>query len=210
MGVSDPANPLDLDALAQGQIAMLQELAEMAMRAARIISAQIEVQAQAGAESAALKDLSLSLDRTARVVRRTLALQKTLAFDRDALIREHQAAAARVEKAAEAAAVRQTEAEARGRQESCNTFRAADAVADLVQREIDHINDAERAEALFDDLYDRCENADLEDNRPIPEIIAEICQALGLTPDWSFWAGEDWMVDPSSSPMQWDEGNRPP
>jgi hypothetical protein len=30
---------------------------------------------------------------------------------------------------------------------------------------------------------------------PISEWIAAICADLGLTPDWSLWAGEDWAAE---------------
>lgn len=190
--VSSHTTPPDLDALALSQIAVLKELAELGMRMARLVTVQAETAAQAGAEPSVIKDLSLSLDRAARMVRRTVALQVTLAFDRDALIRQATAASDRAAKAAQDQAERLAHGLAMDREFASNTWQAAEAVERLVDR---NHSDCENAEALFDDLHDWTERADLEDTRPIPEIIVEICRELDITPNWGLWTKEDWMGD---------------
>ena len=43
---------------------------------------------------------------------------------------------------------------------------------------------------------ERLDTPDLEaaDNRPIGVIVAEICETLGVAPDWSLWQDEDWAI----------------
>ncbi len=49
-------------------------------------------------------------------------------------------------------------------------------------------------EALEDRLGEDEAYIDLED-RPLRETVERLCQDLGLSPDWSRWAGDDWIAD---------------
>jgi hypothetical protein len=70
-----------------------------------------------------------------------------------------------------------------------------DVVESLIETEVEGDLGGERATGLLEALSERLEdNETLEDigGRSIGESIALICRDLGLTPDWSLWAYEDW------------------
>ena len=71
------------------------------------------------------------------------------------------------------------------------------------------MNSAEFEDALDDRLDNDEAYRDFED-RPIDETVRRLCADLGLSPDWSRWAGDGWIAElvpgsrPASSPF-----NRP-
>ena len=60
---------------------------------------------------------------------------------------------------------------------------------------IDREPDDARAERLHDELVERLNDGEAEAGQDEPRVsamIATICEALGLTPDWSLWEDTDW------------------
>ena len=51
--------------------------------------------------------------------------------------------------------------------------------------------EAEPTERAYRERLDALEPAD---SRPIGAIVAEICETLGVEPDWSLWQDQDWAI----------------
>jgi hypothetical protein len=156
-------------------LAMLAELGEIGMDLAREVRRQALDQT---GEAPSAADLALTFSRIARAVRQTVALEAKLAEERQKADADHLRRLAQ-------------EASARGR-------RRKKLIEDAVERAIEAEAHGETAEALLDDLYERLQDprddADYAD-RPIGELIARICKALGVTPDPSVWEDEDWAIE---------------
>jgi hypothetical protein len=155
---------------AERRLRILQELAEIGMDLARAV----RTRALAAKDPAAAVDLGLSFSRIARAVRQTLALEARLAEERDARDRRTQAEHAR----------------RRGLQRKA-------VVRHAVEQAIGAETDGTDREDLLDDLHERFEYEDelRFADRPISEHVARICRDLGVTPDRSLWAGEDWAIE---------------
>jgi hypothetical protein len=65
----------------------------------------------------------------------------------------------------------------------------------ITRSEGDVFEAAERMERAQERLSDPDITGELLD-RPVPELIAEICRDLGLTPDWADVESEAWMTSP--------------
>jgi hypothetical protein len=142
------------------QLRLLGDLAEIGLELARA------VEAEARGPEADVQAAVLAYSRIARAVRQTVMLQSRL-------IRELQAEERG--EAAQAATLRARRAEVK--QRLSRIFRRAiEAEHDQPER-IERLR-AEAAERLEDELV-----RDLLD-RPVAEIIADICRDLGLSPDW--------------------------
>ncbi len=161
----DPA-----EARTERHLRVLQELAELGMTLARAVAARAAETADA--------DLGLAFTRIARAVRQTVALEAKLADDRETVRAGHARRLAQ-------------ETAARGR-------RRKKLVKDAVERAIEAEWQGETVEALLGDLYERLvdprDDAGFAD-RPIGELVAGICKALGVTPDPSLWEDEDWAIE---------------
>jgi hypothetical protein len=168
---------------AERHLRVLQELAELGMSLARDVAAR--------AAETADPDLVLAFSRIARAVRQTVALEAKLADDRETARADHARRLAQ-------------ETAARG-------GRRKKFVEDAVERAIYAEAQGETAEDLLGDLYERLQDprddADFAD-RPIGELIADICKALGVTPDPSLWEDEDWAIEEARRPDPWPEGAR--
>ncbi|OYX30721.1 MAG: hypothetical protein B7Y99_11285 [Caulobacterales bacterium 32-69-10] len=138
---------------------MLAELAEIGMEMAR--AAGRRACALAESDEASGLDPALSYARAARAVRLTIALQSRLLSDLAAL---------------DGAETKARAAEAFKRR-------------DRIHRRVETIIEAERADAdeaeqLSSDVWERLTDADESAvlDRPIDEVVAQICQDLGLSP----------------------------
>ena len=131
-------------------------------------------------------DLGLSFSRLSRAVRLTLALEARLA--------ERPLAA---EPALAPVAVRDPDLHDKavtGFHRTVRRIETLEAIEVLIDREPD---DA-RAERLHDELVERLNAGEAEAGQDEPRVsamIATICEALGLTPDWSLWEDEDWALN---------------
>jgi hypothetical protein len=182
-----PFEPAEADAptdwarpLLEEQVRMLGELAAMGMTLSRAIIRQAtEPDAQAVIQG----DVALAFDRVTLAVRRTYALRARLIAEME----DREAAAAR--RALQAA------------QDQDDLDEAAETVSRervkrIVRRAIETDRQGDRdAERLCEDAEERLEDSDIYGDmadRPFSEIVAQICQDLGVTPDWSRMAQEAW------------------
>ena len=181
-------NPIDAatESRAERHLRLLQELAEMGMDIARAVRAEAVAQDD-GQERTPSRfgrgDLGLMYSRIARAVRQTLALEAHVAED---------AGKARVEQ--ERRRVNVAQLVFQQRQEDIRDFVARAIEADAVERNaLD--GDVER---LLDDLDERLEDGRYDDalaDAPIAELVARICDDLGITPDWRIWNDQDWAIE---------------
>ncbi len=61
-------------------------------------------------------------------------------------------------------------------------------------------------------MHERLEDPDDEADfarRPIGELVARICQDLGVTPDWSLWEAEDWALGEAEAKLPGSPYARP-
>jgi hypothetical protein len=182
------------DDWADEHVRMLRELAELGMQLARAMARQALAQAEAGAAEAPAAggpgrgDPGLGFARVARAVRLTLALE---ARTREGSIARRNAVASEAEGPAAGAAARIRALLApmvRGPRE---------AEVRRIARDIIEAEGGERAEALMAELHERLDDDEdyAEPDRPVGEALARICRDLGLTPDWSRWADQDWAAE---------------
>jgi hypothetical protein len=157
----------------EGQLAMLTELAGIGMEIARAAGRRACALAEGGDTGSGGLDPGLSYARAARAVRLTIALQSKLARDLAAL------------------------------DEAGTRARTADAARrrDRIHRRVEQVIEAEEGDAgeaerlssnAWERLTDEDESALLD--RPIEELVAQICQDLGLSPSWpapAFTAPDD-------------------
>ncbi len=199
----------------QWQLAMLREAAEICMETARCVGRQAA--AQAALDEAALEDFQarraageeipavpaptlarrpadagLTLERIARAVRRLLALYNLIDDGRLSAMLKAQA-----ERAATAARRRQTRDD--------REVYVRHAVEDVIEAQVPR---REAAEQLLNDLDFHLEaftDADLE-GRSVGELVAALCQDLGVTFDPVLLRDEEWAVEeiverPKGSPF---------
>lgn len=188
------AEPLEPDAEWTGaHVRMLRELAEIGMELTRDLRDQALAPAYAVPEQArvAPAEAALVYSRYARAVRMTLALEARLRADHAARERDPERESARRQArwAAEEAAREAARSPAQRRRE----------VVDLMTQrmirahaEREYLDDEQERYGEAESLIEH-ELAD-EDvlNRPIPQLIGIICEALGVQPDWSLWDPAAW------------------
>lgn len=179
-------------ALGEQQLQMLTTLAEIGLDLAAETARRVKCDPDADGAGHAM-----AYSRIARAVRLTIALQSKVMAELIALD----------EAETNGIRAREADAEAAGR-------RRVDARAHRVERIVHRIVDAEiddedAADRLCGDAWERLVDDDIYgdlSDRPIGEIVALICRDLGLSPDWSRWAGEAWAeaeaeAAPPSSPF---------
>ena len=155
----------------------LDELAEIGTDLARMLRQQANAAQWLGTEGPVM------FERLARAVRQTTALEAK--FETDHQKRERQSAAD----------IQQT----RKRQKR--------QVRRRVEAAIKSDADPSNAERLRLDLHERLDDPDIEaefGNRSIGEIVAAICQDLGLTPDSSAWPDE--LLEMDDAPRDRENG----
>jgi hypothetical protein len=178
-----PSNPrpeteilADLRPVMERQLAVLGRLAEAGLNLA------IEIERQATADGAAklsAGEAALAYARVSRAVRLTLALQAKAVADIRALdeVLSRYRAGDR-QKAGMAEAARKAR------------------VQRIIERVIgEEVADTDKADRLAEEAYERLEHDDIYGDlgRFTPgELVERICGDLGLSPDWSRWAGEAW------------------
>ena len=146
-------------------LALLQELAEIGMTLAR------GLQREAEHADTRRSDLGQVFSHIARAVRQTLALEAHLAEGGQV-------------RAAQQAETHQAQQD----RKRADADQRRDLVNGVLFDALDHYlaandMDLEAGEALFDRLDDR-EDDFANDPRPVGEIVAEVCAALGVTVDW--------------------------
>ena len=166
------------DAWAQLQFRQLQELVGIGMTLARALPAQVEALRD---DPVAAGQLALTFARVARSVRQTHALEARLRRDLKASV-----SARRAERKAEAEVLR-TEALAERKQALRRVGRQAIADHEPV------FEQGGLTARLDERLADRADDETFLD-RPFSAVLIEICEALGLVPDFTVWRYEPWAV----------------
>lgn len=160
-----------------GQLRLLGRLGEVGLEIA------VAAEAEARRPEADLGDVARAYARVSRAVRQAVLLQAKLI--KEVKAREAAAGQALADAAARAA-------EARAEQEHVRKCR----VGRIIERiaEAGH-DDRERVDRLVDEADERLDDGGLIGDvldRPVSEIVAQICQDLGLDPDWTRLADEAW------------------
>jgi hypothetical protein len=171
---------------AERHLRLLQELAEIGMDIARAVRAEALARDDAAEPTPSRfgkGDLGLVYSRVARAVRQTFALEARLAEGIEK---------ARVDREQRRVNVAQLEFEQR--QEDIRDFVAQAIEADAARRHTPE----EAVERLLDDLDERLEDGAYDDalaDAPIAELVARICDDLGISPDWRIWDDQDWAIE---------------
>ena len=200
--MADGALPPDMPGLedetdggwAARQLGQLQELAEIGMIVARTLPAQAETLADAEDPAAVAGQLALTFSRVSKAVRQTLALEAQL---RQGLPRDPGPRPAPPVVLTAAQRAEQSMALARRRAAHKDQLRRAG-------RQI--ISDR----ALVADWDEQIEDLADEDEASflatsISGLLAEICETLEVTPDWSLWRQEDWAIAELRDRPPWAE-----
>jgi hypothetical protein len=178
-----------------GQLAMLGRLAEAGLNLALAIeqqatAAQAEAPEASDAAAERLGALALAYGRVSRAVRLSVALQGRVLKELQAL--DEVAARTRKGELVEAARTAAAQAaERKGRVERI--------VGRVIAEAFDDQAEADRA---AEEAWDRLEHDDIYGDisrKPVSELIARICQDLGLSPDWPRLAQEAWAEEEISS-----------
>jgi len=171
------------------RVARLDVLADIGMGMAKRIARRMEAAEDQGLECG---EAALAYDRINRAVRQCVYLQNMLEAD---------AAARRKDAAAAWAAKLPSErlAEAKAEKQRRGLVGRGETVVAAVETMIDRQAGDTQAgyDAMARRFRERLDDYGPRDfaRRPLSAIIAEICQALGVVPEWSLWAGEDWAVE---------------
>ncbi|MDB5482569.1 MAG: hypothetical protein JWO83_3622 [Caulobacteraceae bacterium] len=195
--VVDEADPLAVSvARVERRLRMLDELAEMAMKLASRVTqralAEDPTPTKAAAGDAPAHSASDELAKLSRAVRLTLDLAGRL----EETLRRLRAGEAAVR------AVRRQNQEARAsRAETARAVAARDKVAEQVARVVFSESESEgESDDLLDALEERLTDdvayIDVED-KPLREMVEQLCVDLGLKPDWSRWTDDGWPEQPS-------------
>jgi hypothetical protein len=177
----DPACAPDAaaGALLDRQLRMLGELAEIGLEIARAL----EGQAKGTGPKLTDGDIAHAYSRVSRAVRQAILLQSRLLGD---------AETRRAAVKAETDKVRQERQDNRKAAISFTIERIAEAQhddTDEVDRLTEEADDRLDDEGFLGDVLDR----------PVSEIIAQICKHLGLDPDWPRLAEEAWAKEETAS-----------
>jgi hypothetical protein len=169
-------------ARAERRLRLLQELAEIGMELARALTPGAEPDKAAAGEAPG-KDPAVVYAPLSRAIRLTLALEART--DKD--LRDLKAGVDRARQEA------RTKAEARNLEALEDKVR--DLVLDVAERECESFDAFEDLERALGERLDEDE-AYLDFRiRPLRQTVERLCHDLGLTPDWSRWAGEGWATD---------------
>jgi hypothetical protein len=163
------------DPLLQRQLQRLDELAELGLDVARAVAARAHDQ---GAD---VEAVARAYARVSRAVRLTIMLQSRLAQDLKA-----------AERAAERAA-----ADLLARSDPRYIHKArVERIVERIAQET-HRGDEEEIDRLVIEAGERLDDEDLYGevlDRPIRELVADICRALDLDPDWKRLDAEAWAL----------------
>jgi len=172
---------------AERHLRLLKDLADIGMNIARAVERQALERAaaepvQASGQAEPGTDIGLTFQRVAKAIRQTVALEAKLSADREEGLR---------------LAAETEEARAEGRQREARRARLHQRRRDVsraVRKAIDNTDYGDK-EDLLADLAERLEDEDIEadlHDRPLSEIITQICKDLGIDANWMLWEGEPW------------------
>lgn len=197
-------------ARAERRLRLLEELSEIGMELARGLKPRADV-GDAVAGEASGKDPAAIFAPLSRAIRLTLALEART----DQALRDLKAGVECARREARAKAV-EHDGEAREAQ-----VRAL--VLEVAERECENYDAFEDLEEALEERLDLDEAYAGCRVRPLRQTVERLCQDLGLSPDWSRWAGEGWLEEetptrarfspfnqPSPRPLLSEDGGPPP
>ena len=178
---------LDLSvARAERRLRLLEELSEIGMELARALKPGAEADKTAAGDTAATeapgKDPAAVFAPLSRAIRLTLALEART--DQD--LRDLKAGVSRARKDARAKAAH--DCGAREQQ-------VRELVLNVAERECESLEAFDDIEEALQERLDYDEAYDESGQRPVRQTVERLCKDLGLTPDWSRWAGEGWAYE---------------
>jgi hypothetical protein len=176
---------LDLSvARAEHRLRLLEELAEIGMELARALKPGPEADEKADktAAEAPAKDPAAVFAPLSRAIRLTLALEART--DQD--LRDLKAGVSRARKEARAKAAHDCGA----REQQVRAL-----VLNVAERECESLEAFDELEEALQERLDYDEAYDEAGQRPVRQTVERLCKDLGLTPDWSRWAGEGWAYE---------------
>jgi len=188
-----PTHGLDADPAAEIaalRVRQLGVLAEIGLGMAKRVAREIEAAEVGGLDTSVP---SLAYDRIARAVRLSLMLQERLQAAEAARVKQ-----AAAERAARPVWEKMAEERAEARRKAAPPSRrdkAVQAVEAMIERQAGDTQ--AEYDAMARTFRERLEDYGERDfaRRPLSAIIAEICNALGVEPDWTLWADEAWAVE---------------
>jgi len=178
-------------ARAERRLRLLEELSEIGMELARALKPV------AGAdETIAGKDPAAAFAPLSRAIRLTLALEAKT----DEELRDLKAGVVRAREEKRVQAAKRAR-DAADKASEARVDRVRDLVLNVAEREcedvdaFDDVYEALKERLEEDEAYDDC------DERPLRETVERLCKDLQLTPDWSRWVDDGWIVE--SPPARW-------
>lgn len=187
---------------AERRLRLLEELAEIGMELARGLKqpgpagGDAEPQGAAEAASGRRRDPAEAFAGLSRAIRLTLMLEERT----DQALRDLKAglAAARQETRERAA---KAAADAADRRREDRKARVTDLVMDAAREQISDEADLERLDLEFEERFLLGDDSWADDERPLRQVVGEICAVFDLTPDWRRWTGEGWGAP--DRPLAW-------
>ena len=164
-------------ARAERQMFMLKALADYGMSVVQSVSQRASASLDGGFAPSVGVDLARAYERVARSIRQTIALEARI--DRE---------------------LNHPETVRCGKAERAPAERRKDEVKAIVSSVVPYrdANPARDREYLLADMYERLDDmAEDEDfdSRPMAQIIADVCETLGVEPDWALWKDEGWELE---------------
>ena len=194
---------------AEGRLRIMRELTEMGMDITRVLHEQVltkatepdkppaggDAQSKAEPQLRPQPDPAVSFAKLSRAIRLTLDLEARA----DEALRALIAGEVTAREARREAGKRRAEKAGAAREQA-----AIDRVEKQVRVAIARESESEAAEdALYEALEERLSHDVayiLAGQRPLRQVVEQLCGELGLTPDWSGWTeGEGW-PDPKDAP----------
>ncbi len=182
-------------------LVLLDAVEALALKVRRLVKAQAEDEALDLTVVAAVSDLAQAYGKVSRAIRQNALLEDRLeAGLRDRVSGLEDARRARALKRAEAEAAKvAADEEAEYQRVYGPTIAREEAVDDVMERlTYRQRGESEQAEALDAERAELLEEGAGYENygdRPITETVTKLCEALGLEPEWDYFADEDWAMD---------------
>jgi len=179
---------LDLSvARAERRLRLLEELSEIGMELARALKPGADADKTTAGDIAAAevptKDPAAVFAPLSRAIRLTLALEART--DQD--LRDLKAGVSRERQEARAKAA---ERNGEAREEKIR-----ESVLKVAERECENLDALVDLEEALEERLDMDEAYFDRSLRPLRPTVERLCKDLGLTPDWSRWAGEGWAYE---------------
>lgn len=184
---------------AERRLRLLEELAEIGMELARGLT-RCEPTGDAAAEAASgrRRDPAEAFAGLSRAIRLTLMLEERT----DQALRDLKAGlgAARQETRERAA---KAAADATDRRRAHRKARVTNLVMEVAHERIADEAHLERFDREFEERLLMDDDSWADDERPLRQVVGEICAFFGLAPDWRRWTGAGWSAPDRPPAWPW-------